>query len=318
MKIISKIQSFYKNTQCFEDFKSEKGKFFKFYKKISIVHKSIAKFIEKIDSHNIFMLSSGIAFNIFLYFIPLILIAIYLAVSFINFSQVDSTIENLMIELLPDTENTHIMIYEVLTEITTIRQGSSTTGIIGFISLLWLSSLFISALRSGLDRVFEIKGRKAFIFYKLKDIVLTLSFPILIILYSVAIPLLTYFLDFFSGIISLEQKKSLIELALNIFSFLFTFFLFFLIYRFIPSERQSSRTSLKAALFGGGFILIARWVFSWYLETMSNYGAFYGTYAAIISIAIWVYYFAFILLFSAELSLLFEKNQIKKLKKLAD
>ncbi len=312
MKIKSKIQSFYENTETYKKIRSKEGKIYSFYLTLSKIYNFISDFINRIDRHNIFMLSSGIAFNIFIYFIPLILIGIFLAVKFINFNMIDSSIENLMIEFLPDTENTHIMIYEVLNEISAIRNGSSTSGIIGFISLLWVSSLFISALRSGLDRIFEVKARKVFIFYRLKDIILTLTFPIIVIIYSTSIPFITYLFDFFPDFSGFIAKQTLLSWSVSLFSFIFTFILFFFIYKYIPSEKQEIRQALIASIFGGFFVLIARWIFSWYVVSISNYSTFYGTYAAIISIAIWVYYFSFILLFSAELSFLFKykKNKI--------
>ena len=235
MKIKSKIQSFYENTETYKKIRSKEGKIYSFYLTLSKIYNFISDFINRIDRHNIFMLSSGIAFNIFIYFIPLILIGIFLAVKFINFNMIDSSIENLMIEFLPDTENTHIMIYEVLNEISAIRNGSSTSGIIGFISLLWVSSLFISALRSGLDRIFEVKARKVFIFYRLKDIILTLTFPIIVIIYSISIPFITYLFDFFPDFSGFIAKQTLLSLSFSLFSFIFTFILFFFIYKYIPS-----------------------------------------------------------------------------------
>jgi membrane protein len=306
MKIKSKIQSFYKNTDTYKNFSSQEGKIYSLYLFFNKYYIILKDFIERIDRHNIFMLSSGIAFNIFIYFIPLVLIAIFLTVKFMNFNTIDNSIENIMIEFLPDTENTHIMIYEVLNEITTIREGSSASGIVGFISLLWVSSLFISALRSGLDRILEIKARKVFIFYRLKDILITLTFPIIVFIYSISIPFITYLFDFFPDFSGIINKQTLIGWSISLFSFLFTFILFFFIYKFIPSEKQEQRKAKVAAIFGGFFVLIARWIFSYYVVSISNYSTFYGAYAVIISIAIWVYYFSFILLFSAELSYFFK------------
>jgi membrane protein len=80
-------------------------------------------------------------------------------------------------------------------------------------------------------------------------------------------------------------------------------------YKFIPSGKVSMKFSATSALIGGILVMTARWIFSWYLTSLSNYGAFYGTYAAIVSIAIWVYYFSFILLFSVEISNLIHKKK---------
>ncbi|GAB1370343.1 hypothetical protein MASR1M45_04030 [Candidatus Kapaibacterium sp.] len=46
----------------------------------------------------------------------------------------------------------------------------------------------------------------------------------------------------------------------------------------------------------------SRYIFTWYISSLSNYGKFYGTYAVIISMAVWIYYSAVIILLSAEIS----------------
>jgi membrane protein len=271
--------------------------------------RKLVKFINTLDSHNIFMLSAGIAFNIFIYFIPLLLIAIYIGINLVETTVIDNTIQTLFLEFLPNSENTFVIIYEVLTEISTIQKGSSTSGLIGIISLLWISSLFISAIRSGLDRVLEVKAKRVFIFYRLKDILLTLFFPILIIFYSLAIPLLAIATKYFAEFIPFLKTKAITDWIAEFFSFFFSLILFYLIYKFIPSMKISNRFALLTAFIGGVLVFIARWIFSWYLVSISNYGAFYGAYAAIVAIAIWVYYFSFILLFSAEVGSLISSRK---------
>lgn len=272
------------------------------------IYNYIKNFILILDKHNIFMLSAGISFNIFLYFIPLILIAIYFAVNLVDTTIIDSTIETFILDFLPHTENTFIIIYEVLTEISAIQKGSSTSGLIGIFTLIWISSLFISAIRSGLDRILEISGDRVFIFYRFKDIYLTLFIPVLIIFYSISIPAFTILINYFADLIPFFHSKTLVEWATDGLSFLFSIVLLFSIYKFIPSKKVSLKFAFISSLIGASLILIAKWIFGWYIVTLSNYGAFYGTYAAIVSIAVWVYYFSFMLLFSAEVGNLIAKK----------
>jgi uncharacterized BrkB/YihY/UPF0761 family membrane protein len=49
-------------------------------------------------------------------------------------------------------------------------------------------------------------------------------------------------------------------------------------------------------------IELSRYIFAWYISSISNYGKFYGTYAVIISMAVWIYYSAVIILLAAEIS----------------
>ena len=68
-----------------------------------------------------------------------------------------------------------------------------------------------------------------------------------------------------------------------------------------------------AAILNTIFIEISRNIFAWYLINLSQYSKYYGAYATVVSIALWIYYFAFIFLISAEISqMYFEKKKIQK------
>lgn len=269
-------------------------------------------FIEKLSSnlskHNSFLAAAGLAFNIFLYFIPLVLIGIFIANKLIEPSVIDDGIETIVLEFLPPTENTHIFLYELLNEVSSIQSGSLTSGIIGIFSLLWLSSLFIAALRGTLDKVAEIQSERHFLFYKFKDLVLALFFPIIIIIYAIGLMGVTIVISYINSFVTIIQDNVVSELTINLFSVGFTFILFFLIYRYIPSQVIKGKNTIIAALIGSVFIALARYLFAIYLSQFSNYSTFYGAYAALISLAIWVYYLSAIIIIALEISFLISKK----------
>ncbi len=295
MKIKSKIQFFWKSISNFLNNDNYL---------ISRIYLFIDRLLTKISNHNDFIIASGIAFNIFLYIIPLLLIGTYIAVNLTDQINLDDSIQTLVMDFLPPTENTDIFVYELLNEVTTIQSGSITSGIIGLISLLWLSSLFISTLRSGLDNVTELQSHRSVFFHKFKDVLLTLIIPIIFFLYAALLPLVTLLAHFLSSFLPIFNDKIIYQLIINSFSLLFTFLLFFFLYRFIPSKSVENKIALKASIIGAIFITLARWIFAIYVNTFSNYGAIYGAYAIIISLAVWVYYLSFIMLISLELAVL--------------
>lgn len=269
----------------------------------------IERLSQKLSNHNSFLAAAGLAFNIFLYFIPLVLIGIFIANKLIEPQVIDSGIETIVIEFLPPTENTHIFLYELLNEVSNIQSGSLTSGIIGILSLIWLSSLFVSALRGTLDKVAEIKSERHFLFYKLKDLVLALFFPIIFIAYAIGLMGVTIIISYINSYITVIHDGLISELTINLFSVVFTFILFFLIYRYIPSQVIRGKITVIAALIGSVFIAVARYLFAIYLSQFSNYSTFYGAYAALISLAIWVYYLSAIVIIALEISFLISKKR---------
>ena len=264
---------------------------------------------KRFSAHNIYLSAAGIAFNILLYFIPLLMIAIFVSTYFLDNTTTINTIENLIFNLLPRNEQTYDFFLSILKEINNLEAGRTASGIIGAITLLWISSTFISSIRSGLDRVFEIKTTKIFVIYKLKDVGVAFGTPILLIIYAVSVPLLTYILSMFNQFLPQFMQSVWLKIGINLFSFLFTLGVFFLAYEYIPSKTIKRRISLYSSLISGILVVAARLIFGWYLTTTSRYGTLYGAYAAIVSIAVWIYYLSFIILFSAEISkFIYEKR----------
>lgn len=302
MKIKSKIQFlFNKIDKFFHNDSKFVGRIYLFLEKLSY----------KLSSHNSFLAAAGLAFNIFLYFIPLVLIGIFIANKLIEPKVIDSGIETIVLEFLPPTENTHVLLYELLNEVSNIQSGSFTSGLIGIFSLIWLSSLFVTALRGTLDKAAEIQSEKHFLFYKLKDLMLALFFPIIFMAYAIGLMGVTIIISYINTFVTVIHDSLLSEITINIFSLAFTFILFFLIYRYIPSQVIRGKITIVAALIGSILISVVRYLFAIYLSKFSNYSTFYGAYAAIISLAIWVYYLSAIIIIALEISFLILKKDSK-------
>jgi membrane protein len=76
---------------------------------------------------------------------------------------------------------------------------------------------------------------------------------------------------------------------------------FFLLYRFLPGTRVSSRAALVAALPAALLWLLSRSVFSVLVAGSSRYGQLYGPLAGAVVLLLWIYYSAYIMVFCAEL-----------------
>lgn len=288
-----------------KQFKEKKGFFYRLYKEIEEI-------ANRVDRHHLFMLAAGIAFNIIVYLIPLILIAIFIVKLIFNDQDIGHTLEELMLDLLPPTETANNIIHKVVNEVGTILDHSSFFGYIGIAALLWLSSILISSIRYGLNTIFELKSPKIFVFYRLKDILLTLGITVLIFLYSYAVPLISLMNQIIEHFFPNFMQDFLSGTMIMFGSILTSFLMFFFIFRLVPNYRLPHKIIFSSTIICVIGIEIARNIFAWYLTELSSYGKFYGTYAVLVSMAIWIYYSALIILLSAEISkYIYDRKRIK-------
>lgn len=260
------------------------------------------KFFELVDKHHIFLLSAGISFSILLYLFPLFLVSVFVVSHIFDPEALTTTLLQILSEMLPPTEQTQNFLSEIIREVNYIFTNSVIAGWVGIIVLLWVSSAFFSSLRSGLNVIFEIPSPKFFIVYKLKDILVTIVLTILLLISTFIFPLISviraYLLQFLPD--SIEWLFSwLIVSSVSLFT---SFIFFYLLYRFVPNERTPRKIRIYSTISAVIFIEISRNIFAWYISSLSNFGKFYGSYAVIASIALWIYYMTLIILFSAELS----------------
>ena len=71
-------------------------------------------------------------------------------------------------------------------------------------------------------------------------------------------------------------------------------------YRVLPNKRLPRFITVSSSSIAVILWEIARWIFGWYVTTISSFGSIYGAFAVITIIAVWIYYTGFIVLFTAE------------------
>lgn len=273
------------------------------------------EFSDQLDNNHTYMLASGIAFNIALYIIPLFLLSIYLVNAFIDTNILIEVMEKALKDFMPPTQSSQDLIHTVIDEVTKINMHSSTAGIIGLISLLWISSILVSSLRSGLNAIFHIPAKKIFIIYRLYDILITVIITVLILIYSYFVPIGNFLISFLENFFPEFIHKLISGALVTIISLTSSFIIFMFIYTFIPTKRLPFFIIFWSTVVCVIMIELSRHIFAWYISSISNYGKFYGTFAVVVSMAIWIYYSSFILLFSGELVNFIYKQRNNKLPK---
>lgn len=268
--------------------------------------RKIIAFVEtlfnRMDQHHLFLVAAGIAFNILLYLIPLLLVIIFAISAFYKVEQITYFLSHFLNDVLPPGKQTQELLYTTITEVSKIFNNSGTAGIIGIGTLIWLSSILLGSIRTGLNGIFHLPSTKMFLLYKAKDIILTLMLSIMVLITIYLLPMLS--------IVSVSVHSAVPEFLAPLFSKLYitivslttSFILFYMLYRFVPNQKINKYVRLMSTVLCVVFVEISRHVFAYYVSGVSSYGKFYGTYAIIASMSVWLYYLTVIILLSAELS----------------
>ncbi|MER3328863.1 MAG: YhjD/YihY/BrkB family envelope integrity protein, partial [Candidatus Kapaibacterium sp.] len=230
------------------------------------VYRWLELFEERLDRHQTFMMASGIAFNILLYLLPVFLILVLIIRVFLGSQGIVELFSGLLFDFLPPTQETYSLLESVSKEVEILVQYSSVFGIIGGLSLLWLSSLLISSFRSALNEIYNLKSPHIFILYRFKDMLLTLVLTVLILVYSYAVPIVTFFIDSITYFLPEIFTGFLTDILLTLFSLLTSFLLIYFIFRWVPNERIPRRPRVFATSLTVIMIEISRHVFAWYIS----------------------------------------------------
>lgn len=261
------------------------------------------EFADITDQRHIFLLSAGIAFNQLICMIPLILLVISAVSGLIDPTQAKETVRVFLEQLLPQNIEATQTITQVIYELGTVFSYRNVASWIAAGVLLWLSSALFSSMRTGLNAIFHIPTPKFFIWYRLKDLLLTIITAALILVITVLTPVLTV-AEETSGLFlnNAPQGFDVFGLTVQVASLIATTILFFVLYKFVPNRRLPWQIVIMSTLIAVGLWEVARVIFTWYVNTTTNLSRFYGGYIVLASLALWFYYSAFIFLISAEIA----------------
>ncbi|MBK9250290.1 MAG: YihY/virulence factor BrkB family protein [Ignavibacteria bacterium] len=274
------------------------------YKKIYSIFKKaysiIIEFGERLSSNHIFLLSSGIAFNILFCIIPLLLVAMGILGSLIDPETIGQTINRIITDSLPPNQFSSDMMSGTLAELQTAFHLSSIAGWIGAFALLWTSSALFSSLRTGLNAIFNISTERFFLVYKFQDILLTLVLLALLLASTLVAPIVEFVSSAGENVLPSAIFSWISGATIHLIGLASSMVFFFFLYRFIPNKMLPRWIVFMATAICTSLWEVARFGFSWYLTNLGSFGKLYGVYAIIVTIAVWIYYSSLITLISAE------------------
>lgn len=266
---------------------------------------------------NVLFLAGGVAFNLILAAVPLILLLVngvtYLLPLFVKSAPVNSArqVADYIDGLLPTHNHGNSAIDTFLLDIVNTR---GRVGIISAIGFVWFSTRLFGSLRTVLASVFDIESERGIIAGKIFDIKITI---VSTLLFTASLIINTYIglaRTSVLGRIGLQQNvMSGVEYWTGrALSISFVMLMFFALYKYLPIRRVRAKTAWFAAAFTAAAFELARVAFSYYTSTFNPASLYTGTIAAIIVVVVWVYYAAMIFILGGEVGQVFELRRVRK------
>ena len=275
----------------------------------------LVRILERMEDNHIFLSAAAIAFNSFLCFIPLVLVVFYVLGLYLDSEAAIGTI-NSYLDSLPMIPYEREYVRErVVALVREFVKGSSIAGIVGGLGLVWTSSALFAALRTVLNRIFNVHVIRNIVLSKLKDLALLSTVGIALILITVLSYGMTIVRGFAESILGSGNSSWIFDgVFLHLSTGILNFLLFCIVFFLVPDSRIPWRvvalsSAIAAVLWG-----IAKAVFGYYLVNLWSIGRVYGPYAVLVATAIWVYYSSITLLLAAEIGEMARER--KKLRRL--
>lgn len=265
---------------------------------------------DRIDRHNVFLLSGGLAFSLFTCIIPLILIMFWILGNFLSSEEMELQIITFINTVIPYSEYADFVKQIIFSRVEEVIELKNVAGIVGFAGLLFAASGFFSSMRTVLNKINGLEIDINIFLGKLRDFLVILVAILVFFASILALPLLevlrsiaesTPYLKFFTLPIFQQIFTILVSLIIM-------FLLMYLFYSFIPTAKIKHRSAAVGAFWASIMWVGMKVLFGYYLANFQTWGRIYGTYALLIVVAFWIYYTAAVFIIGAEIGKLFDER----------
>jgi membrane protein len=204
-------------------------------------------------------------------------------------------------------------ISDVITEI--LKTKSPVLLSISAIITLWSASGGISALSRGLNKAYDKEESRSFFRLKIVSVLFIIGMAVIVIITLIFLVFGGVIGSFISGLFSSPAAFMILWEALRyaIPPFIL-FFMFALLYIFVPCCGIRFKEALPGAVFSTISWIITSLLFSLYVSDFVNYTKIYGSIGGIIIFLLWLYISCIIIILGGEVNATFSyyKNGVKK------
>jgi membrane protein len=276
----------------------------------------IRRVYKKADQDGIFFMSGAIAFNLIVAIVPLLLSALGIAGLVLQKQAADPAkvlFDFIFHSLPPVGAEFERYIREDL--ITPLLEGSS--GFIGFgtLILIWVSTRLVGTLRFALREIYDVGEDRNIIRGKWFDIQMVIAASLLFavnVLGNVIMTVVTETGGEFLGVAPTAFGQQLLVAGTAAFSL---WFMFLLIYRFLPFRRVHWPTALVSATFTTIMFELLRRAFGWYALNVADYRGTYANFINLIILVFWMYWIGIAFVLGGEVGQVYSMRKIRRRQK---
>lgn len=237
---------------------------------------------ERIDEADVLGLSAQLAYFFLLSLFPFLLFLVTL----LGFLPID---DRAIIEILGTYLPTEVtrMIDSNLTHIMNNRSGGLLS--VGILGTLWSASNGFNAIAKSFNKAYRVEEKRSFFFNRLVALGLMLGLVFMIalaLLLSVFGRVLGEKVFGLFGLYELISSWNFIRWTVTSIAF---FIAFFLLYKLTPNEKIKAKHALWGTLFTTISWQVTSLGFSFYVNTLGNYSATYGSLGTVIILMFWFY-----------------------------
>jgi membrane protein len=273
------------------------------------------------EEDNIFFMAGAIAFNVLVAIVPLILAALGVAGLMIRARSADpgSFILGYINEVLPGALGAvnQAFVENLRGGLNELIQQSSGLLSLSTLFFIWVATRLVGTLRTALREIFDIHQDRGIIKGKIFDIKMVIAAGTLLAVNVALTIVLNVLAAYGVDILGIDTTRfrQFDGLYASAVAFLSIWFMFVLIYRYLPARRIQWRIAVIAATFTGVFFELSKTAFTWYVGSVANYSSAYGNFATIIVLFLWVYYMAVIFIVGGEVGQVAALQKIRRRQK---
>lgn len=263
------------------------------------------QFYERMEKTDVFGLAAQLAYFLLLSLFPFLLFLLTLVGYLpIEWNMVVALMDQLVPDQMMDIINQNI--YRLLNR----QEGGLLS--LSIIGTLWAASNGINALTRAFNRAYDVQENRSFLVARLISVILTIAM-VFVLLMALLLPVYgrmigEYIFTFFG--LSEELMK-----VWNTFRWVISSVIIFIVllalYVLAPNKRIYLKNAVWGALFSTVLWQLASWLFSYYVNTLGNYDATYGSLAAVIVMMIWFYISGIIIITGGVLNAYIRELKIK-------
>ncbi len=286
------------------------------YKPVETLIYYVKNLIDKFDNDHVWVLASGISFNMLICLIPFVLIILTILGIYLDSEVVHERIIRYLDSVIPlPTQYKERAIFELIERTKELTSNKFITGAIGITGMFWTVSGLFSTMRDVLNRIFRIDTDVNYFLGKLKDFGLVILSVILFFTSMMITSGVQIAEDYWSALFGEALTLTLFQkLVPFVIGFIVTFFLFYVLYALVPHWKINNKVTLVSSLISSIFFEALKYLFAVYVLKFANFGRIYGAYATIVISIFYIYYVSVIFVIGAEIGEIYSKRNKISLK----